>query len=62
MRRLAARLTAPRIAPGNAIEAMSPDLSGLDGRVRPHSTRERIVQGLKQSAPFSSLQRRIIFF
>ncbi|MEM6904570.1 MAG: stimulus-sensing domain-containing protein, partial [Pseudomonadota bacterium] len=52
----------PRIAPGNAIEAMSPDLSGLDGRVRPHSTRERIVQGLKQSAPFSSLQRRIIFF
>ncbi|MEM1343736.1 MAG: stimulus-sensing domain-containing protein [Pseudomonadota bacterium] len=35
---------------------------GLDDRPRPASTRERIVRGLKQSAPFSSLQRRIIFF
>ncbi|MEM7059135.1 MAG: stimulus-sensing domain-containing protein [Pseudomonadota bacterium] len=35
---------------------------GLDDRPRPASARERIVKGLKQSAPFSSLQRRIIFF
>jgi len=38
------------------------DLVGLDSRPRPASTRERIIQGLKQSAPFSSLQRRIIVF
>ena len=35
---------------------------GLDDRPRPASSRARIVRGLKQSAPFSSLQRRIIFF
>ncbi|MEM7745548.1 MAG: stimulus-sensing domain-containing protein [Pseudomonadota bacterium] len=35
---------------------------GLDDRPRPASSRERIIKGLKQSAPFSSLQRRIIFF
>ena len=35
---------------------------GLDTRPRPASMRTRILQGLKQSAPFSSLQRRIIFF
>ncbi|MEO1493576.1 MAG: stimulus-sensing domain-containing protein [Pseudomonadota bacterium] len=35
---------------------------GLDDRPRPASARARIVKGLKQSAPFSSLQRRIIFF
>lgn len=35
---------------------------GLDDRPRPASSRARIVKGLKQSAPFSSLQRRIIFF
>lgn len=35
---------------------------GLDDRPRPASARERILKGLKQSAPFSSLQRRIIFF
>ncbi len=35
---------------------------GLDDRPRPASSRERIVKGLKQSASFSSLQRRIIFF
>jgi two-component system sensor histidine kinase ChvG len=37
-------------------------LIGLDARPRPASMRARIIQGLKQSAPFSSLQRRIIFF
>ena len=37
-------------------------LVGLDHRPRPASSRERIVKGLKQSAPFSSLQRLIIFF
>ena len=35
---------------------------GLDDRPRPASSRARIIRGLKQSAPFSSLQRRIIFF
>lgn len=35
---------------------------GLDERPRPASSRARIIKGLKQSAPFSSLQRRIIFF
>ena len=35
---------------------------GLDARPRPASMRTRIIQGLKRSAPFSSLQRRIIFF
>ncbi|MEM7671384.1 MAG: stimulus-sensing domain-containing protein, partial [Pseudomonadota bacterium] len=51
-----------RLGPGRAIEAMSPGLAGLDGRERPASMKARIIQGLKQSAPFSSLQRRIIFF
>lgn len=37
-------------------------LVGLDARPRPASARERIIQGLKRSAPFSSLQRRIISF
>ncbi len=37
-------------------------LIGLDDRPRPASGRVRIVKGLKRSAPFSSLQRRIIFF
>ncbi len=41
---------------------LEPELVGLDNRPRPASMRARIVQGLKQSAPFSSLQRRIIFF
>ena len=40
----------------------SPGPVGLDSRSRPASMRARILQGLKQSAPFSSLQRRIIFF
>jgi two-component system sensor histidine kinase ChvG len=35
---------------------------GIDTRPRRASMRARIVLGLKQSAPFSSLQRRIIFF
>lgn len=35
---------------------------GLDRRPRPASKRARLVRGLIQSAPFSSLQRRIIFF
>ena len=35
---------------------------GLDDRPRPSSSRARLLRGLKQSAPFSSLQRRIIFF
>jgi len=35
---------------------------GLDDRPRPATARARIIKGLKQSAPFSSLQRRIIFF
>lgn len=35
---------------------------GLDRRPRPASVRQRILRGLIQSAPFSSLQRRIIFF
>ena len=35
---------------------------GLDDRRRPASSRARVAKGLKQSAPFSSLQRRIIFF
>ncbi|MEM0923098.1 MAG: stimulus-sensing domain-containing protein [Pseudomonadota bacterium] len=51
-----------RLAPGQAIEVLSPDFSGLDGKPRPRSMKARIVQGLRQSAPFSSLQRRIIFF
>ena len=37
-------------------------LIGLDERPRPASPRERVRQGLAQSAPFSSLQRRIILF
>jgi len=40
----------------------STELVGLDDRPRPASARARILQGLKRSAPFSSLQRRIIFF
>ncbi|MEM8791320.1 MAG: stimulus-sensing domain-containing protein [Pseudomonadota bacterium] len=51
-----------RIGAGEAIEAISPGPQGLDGKPRPATMRARIVQGLKQSAPFSSLQRRIIFF
>ncbi len=43
-------------------QGQEPELVGLDNRPRPASMRARIVQGLKQSAPFSSLQRRIIFF
>ncbi len=35
---------------------------GLDRRPRPASMRARVTRGLIQSAPFSSLQRRIIFF
>lgn len=35
---------------------------GLDGRARPSSPRARIVKGLRQSIPLSSLERRIIFF
>ncbi len=35
---------------------------GLDDRPRPSSARRRLIEGLKRSAPFSSLQRRIIFF
>lgn len=35
---------------------------GLDDRPRPGSARRRLVEGLKRAAPFSSLQRRIIFF
>ncbi|MEL6128171.1 MAG: stimulus-sensing domain-containing protein, partial [Pseudomonadota bacterium] len=37
-------------------------LFGLDRRPRPASMRQRILIGLRRSAPFSSLQRRIIFF
>ncbi|MEM6489037.1 MAG: stimulus-sensing domain-containing protein, partial [Pseudomonadota bacterium] len=37
-------------------------LFGLDRRPRPSSMRQRILIGLRRSAPFSSLQRRIIFF
>ncbi|MEM9781538.1 MAG: sensor histidine kinase [Pseudomonadota bacterium] len=37
-------------------------LLGLDRRPRPSTTRQRILIGLRRSAPFSSLQRRIIFF
>jgi two-component system sensor histidine kinase ChvG len=37
-------------------------LIGLDRRRRPTSSRSRLLMGLRQSAPFSSLQRRIIFF
>jgi len=37
-------------------------LIGLDQRPRPRSMRARILRGLSQSAPFSSLQRRIILF
>jgi len=37
-------------------------LVGLDRRRRPSSMRDRIIIGLRQSAPFSSLQRRIIVF
>ncbi|MGF1553719.1 MAG: stimulus-sensing domain-containing protein [Paracoccaceae bacterium] len=36
-------------------------LFGLDRRPRPASVRSRILIGLRRSAPFSSLQRRIIF-
>ncbi len=38
------------------------DLIGLDSHPRLALIRRRILQGLKKSAPFSSLQRRIIFF
>lgn len=38
------------------------ELVGLDNRPRPASARARFLRGIKQSAPFSSLQRRIIFF
>ncbi|MEM8759296.1 MAG: stimulus-sensing domain-containing protein [Pseudomonadota bacterium] len=38
------------------------DFFSLDARPRPASGRERILMGLRRSAPFSSLQRRIIFF
>ena len=38
------------------------ELIGLDERPRPASPRERVRRGLAQSAPFSSLQRRIILF
>ena len=38
------------------------DELGLDDRPRPGSARRRLIEGLKRSAPFSSLQRRIIFF
>ncbi|MEM9764398.1 MAG: stimulus-sensing domain-containing protein [Pseudomonadota bacterium] len=38
------------------------DFFSLDPRPRPASARERILMGLRRSAPFSSLQRRIIFF
>ena len=51
-----------RLVPDQALEALTRDLAGLDGRPRPKSMRARIIQGLRQSAPFSSLQRRIIFF
>lgn len=51
-----------RLHPERAVRALGGNLPGLDGRVRPKTMRGRIVQGLKQSAPFSSLQRRIIFF
>jgi two-component system sensor histidine kinase ChvG len=50
---------------GGRISSRSHDgegLIGLDARPRPASTRQRIARGLRQSAPFSSLQRRIIFF
>jgi len=47
---------------GNEPYGIGPELVGLDNRPRPASMRARIVLGLKQSAPFSSLQRRIIFF
>ncbi|MGF1502502.1 MAG: stimulus-sensing domain-containing protein [Paracoccaceae bacterium] len=47
---------------GADTKRIEPPLVGLDDRPRPASTRDRMVQGLKQSAPFSSLQRRIIFF
>lgn len=45
-----------------ADRTQSPVLVGLDDRPRPAGARERILRGLRQSAPFSSLQRRIIFF
>ncbi|MEO1470624.1 MAG: stimulus-sensing domain-containing protein [Pseudomonadota bacterium] len=48
-------LSTPGIAPGEP-------LFGLDRRPRPASMRQRILIGLRRSAPFSSLQRRIIFF
>ncbi|MEM1384039.1 MAG: sensor histidine kinase [Pseudomonadota bacterium] len=38
------------------------NLVGLDERPRPATMRARVAMGLKRSAPFSSLQRRIIFF
>lgn len=41
---------------------MTTELVGLDDRPRPVSMRDRLLLGLKRSAPFSSLQRRIIFF
>jgi len=47
---------------GRIYDRGSEDLIGLDERPRPASTQSRIFRGLKQSAPFSSLQRRIIFF
>jgi len=47
---------------GETYLALGKGLVGLDARPRPASTRSRLLRGLKQSAPFSSLQRRIIFF
>ena len=35
---------------------------GLDDRPRPISARRRLIEGLKRPTPFSTLQRRIIFF
>lgn len=51
------------IVPAGALKALNKDLERLEQhQPRPGSMRARLVQGLKQSAPFSSLQRRIIFF
>jgi len=48
------------LADGDSRARRAP-LVGLDDRPRPDNARERILRGLSQSAPFSSLQRRIIF-
>ncbi|MEL6197659.1 MAG: sensor histidine kinase [Pseudomonadota bacterium] len=52
-KRVVARATSPQ---------SQTQLFGLDRRPRPASMRQRIVIGLRRSAPFSSLQRRIISF